>query len=220
MSHNSYLAGQQPEGPGLASRNHNDPATDNATTPAQTGERHDAPQNAESPLQEMKVLSKEEKKNYYDKRRGEEAEHNVWDILYTYGRKNKESMFVIAGYTHRNYLVNVVTEEKKKGGSRWSGEHDILVIHKDLGVILFEVKAYGDQVTVQSQKNKKRLRKCKEQLKTAEQEIKNRHPHLFTRKDQSLKVWKVITFPNLEKQHLHSTEMVRLTNKKKKKYSI
>ncbi|KAJ8035730.1 hypothetical protein HOLleu_19495 [Holothuria leucospilota] len=89
--------------------------------------------------------------NIKDKRRGIEAVDLVGDILIKCHQHLPGGMFVITNLKHQKYLENFIKSTKNKATpsadqglkvmvTAEDGDHDIIVIHRKIGVILIQVK--------------------------------------------------------------------------------
>ncbi|CAH1266185.1 DEDD [Branchiostoma lanceolatum] len=72
--------------------------------------------------------------------RGELAEKHVYDILEKFGNVTEQPMFVVHSYKFQE-LLDKETSQRKEVPHWLRGEHDFVIIHRTLGVILFEVIA-------------------------------------------------------------------------------
>ena len=71
---------------------------------------------------------------------GERTEKDFFELLQDFGEKNSEPMFVVHSYKFSEYIHE--WESGTKCLPKWvMGEHDFVVIHRQHGVLFFQVKA-------------------------------------------------------------------------------
>lgn len=83
--------------------------------------------------------------------RGELAEKKIYDLLEAFGKSRNEPMFVVHSY---NFVEKIDNWRNSKPNEKKcvKGEHDFVLIHREHGVIFFQVKGAPEDT-----KNKGRL---------------------------------------------------------------
>ena len=82
---------------------------------------------------------------------GEEAERKVIEDLYKFGQRNKMPMFI----TYNHKFFHLIESREVGGGIEniLTGEHDIMLIHRDHGAIFIQVKNIDAMRTLQKNIN-------------------------------------------------------------------
>lgn len=129
---------------------------------------------------------KNEYKIVINKRKGDESESEVSDRIKQYGENHKQVMFIICSYNFADYCAHV------RGWTKATQyEHDILVIHRELGVIFFQVKA---------SKSRNTIHECKGQLYQDEKFFNENFKMLLGTVNDNLRRLKVIALPKMPRE--------------------
>ena len=131
---------------------------------------------------------------------GDNAELKIFHILEKFGKETNQPMFVLAQVKITEFIKNVLRQKLPADHPILStdkllnldGEIDFLIIHRQIGVILIEVKA-------RMKFNKSTQNKAKKQLQIGE-EIISALSHADDKtdyKESTIHVYKVIAMPNL-----------------------
>ena len=137
---------------------------------------------------------------------GDTAELKIFHILEKFGQETMQSMFVLTKVNILDFIKNVLRQKLLADhpilGENLEGEIDFLIIHRQIGVILIEVKA--------TEKFSKSLQgKAKKQLQTGEKII---HALLHANHEQeiSIPVYKVIAMPDVSDDCRESPNFINL----------
>ena len=119
---------------------------------------------------------------------------------------NKEVMFVISQLKFENYLsqhcfsgdAKLPKPSDLKEEKRDRGDFDILVIHRNHGVLVGEIKSVGDRLADKSERQQRRIiadkiRRAVKQLDKAESVLH----HLFSHKARRPRIRKSVILPNV-----------------------
>ena len=72
---------------------------------------------------------------------GQHTEKKFYDLLQEFGETSEQGMFVVHSHKFRE-KISELNEEWGKEEQKWlTGEHDFVVIHRQRGIIFFQVKA-------------------------------------------------------------------------------
>lgn len=141
-------------------------------------------------------LIKNSQSNESSKERSDlDCNEEVVRALDAWGKKGKEPMLILVEYKMKSYLKNVKRKTKKAKGS---GDHDILVLHKNFGVMFLQLKACERDSSCKNKRDA--LKKALVQL--------DRDVKFFLEMNQdlsyaaSLRLIKCVALPNLEKSDL------------------
>ena len=131
---------------------------------------------------------------------GDNAELKIFHMLEKFGKETNQPMFVLAQVKITEFIKNVLRQELPADGHRiftdnlsnLDGEIDFLIIHRQIGVILIEVKAA-------KQFSKSTQSKARKQLQIGEKIIKAllHADHEVDYKESTIPVYKVIAMPNV-----------------------
>ena len=130
------------------------------------------------------IIFQNEKRQVSDDRRSQLAEESVVYAFYNYGCKHAQPMFIFHGVKLDKNLQQ--QHGKKKNNS---GESDIIIVHREIGIILVETKSMETF-------NNRMYRKAKNQLNDAEEFLKTIKLGQHARR---VPVFKVIACPKLKK---------------------
>lgn len=78
---------------------------------------------------------------------GEIAEKIIFDLLKSFGEKRKEPMFVVHSFNFKERISEV--KSNFQSSKKWNiGEHDFVLIHRQVGFVFLQVKASVDNAKV------------------------------------------------------------------------
>lgn len=131
---------------------------------------------------------------------GDNAELKIFHMLEKFGKETNQPMFVLAQVKITEFIKNVLRQKLPADHpilssdklSNLDGETDFLIIHRQIGVILIEVKA-------PKKFSKSAQSKAKKQLRIGEEIIHalSHVDHKTDYKESTIHVYKVIAMPNV-----------------------
>ena len=135
------------------------------------------------------TIFQNEKRQVSDDRRSQLAEESVVYAFYDYGYNHAQPMFIFHGVKLGKSSQR--QHEKKKNNS---GESDIIIVHREIGIILVETKSMENF-------SKDTYRKAKDQLNDAEKFVeKHVEQHVeLGQHPRRVPVFKVIACPKLKR---------------------
>lgn len=100
---------------------------------------------------------------------GEKAEKIVFNLLKTFGEQRKEPMFVVHSYNFKERISEV--KSNFLSSKKWNiGEHDFVVMHRQIGFVFLQVKAAVKAPKTYS-KAQKQLEKDRDSMKFFLEEV-------------------------------------------------
>ena len=130
------------------------------------------------------IIFQNEKRQVSDDRRSQLAEESVVYAFYNYGCKHAQPMFIFHGVK-----LDKISQQQHGKKKNNSGESDIIIVHREIGIILVETKSMETF-------NKDSYRKAKDQLNDAEEFLKTIELGQHARR---VPVLKVIACPKLRR---------------------
>ncbi|KAL9970678.1 hypothetical protein ACROYT_G023089 [Oculina patagonica] len=134
---------------------------------------------------------------------GEKTEKNFFDLLLNFGESRNEKMFVVHSYRFAELISELdhgsANTEREKSKKWLSGEHDFVIIHRQHGVVFFQVKAAIKKAKVFAEAQKQ-IAKDQESLKIcAQQGLKGKCKELTGKEVYSYPGF--VVMPNCPKDH-------------------
>ena len=130
------------------------------------------------------IIFQNEKRQVSDDRLSQLAEESVVYAFYNYGCKHAQPMFIFHGVK-----LDKISQQQHGKKKNNSGESDIIIVHREIGIILVETKSMETF-------NKDTYRKAKDQLNDAEEFLKTIELGQHARR---VPVLKVIACPKLRR---------------------
>lgn len=127
---------------------------------------------------------------------GDTAELNIFHALEKFGRETKQPMFVLTQLKFKELTKEVLQQILPADHPTLTqlqdleGEIDFLIVHRQIGVILIEVKATAEF-------KKQQHNAAKKQLKSGEKVIKDLLHGIADNEETSIPVYKVTAMPNV-----------------------
>lgn len=140
---------------------------------------------------------------------GDNAELKIFHMLEKFGKETNQPMFVLAQVKITEFIKNVLRQKLPANHSiltdkllNLDGEIDFLIIHRQIGIILIEVKA-------PKKFSKSTQSKARKQLQIGE-EIIHALSHEIGYKESTIPVYKVIAMPNVSEPGRENQNFISL----------
>ncbi|XP_033100381.1 uncharacterized protein LOC117103874 [Anneissia japonica] len=134
-----------------------------------------------------------------DSRFQKDAVEAIVSILYSWGIQNKQVMFILSEYKFSDYCK--LTKAVKP--TKLTGEHDIVIFHRRLGILLIEVKSVSSDKAFKTKRSK--IKGAWEQVLRNEIAFRDMNSGLGFVRD--IPFYYFIAFPNLTSRDLQAVKV-------------
>jgi len=144
------------------------------------------------------------KENASDRLRGDQAEEKVVSAFIRYGRSHEQPMFIFHNFKFQMLQRTSKQLNLAEKGEQVTQEVDVIIVHRDLGVIVVEIKAIKNECDkekdkqnydIRNENNKKTYDKAVRQLDKAEKSLNKLYSDISC---TNKTITKVIACPNLQ----------------------